>query len=128
MINGFEDITYELTDYEKNTLLPVIVNGLNQMKGKNNCFTNKQCCTKLSKLGYDCDDPRFRKIIHHIRTKGLVTNLIATSRGYYRATSKQEIEGYITSLKERRNSISAVINALEKDAISFDQLEIQTPK
>jgi hypothetical protein len=118
MVNGFEDITFELTDYEKAVLVPVIVKGLNQMVGKNHCFTNKQCCEKLTKLGYDCKDARFRKIVHHIRINGLVTNLIATSHGYYKATTKQEMEAYINSLKERRNAISAVINSLEKDLIN----------
>jgi hypothetical protein len=63
MIEGFENITYELTDYEKNKLVPVIIKGLQQMVGKKNAFTNKQCCDKLFKLGYEINDARWRSRI-----------------------------------------------------------------
>ena len=120
MITNFEDITYELTDYEKNTLVPVMVEGLNKMVGKNMAFTNKQCCDKLIKLGYEIDDPRFRKIIHYIRVHNLVRGLIGTSKGYYKATNKDELLTYLASLKERKNSIEEIIKSLEVDLQTFD--------
>lgn len=125
MIDGFEDLTYELTDYEKNTLVPVLVKGLSQMTGKQNAFTNKQCCDKLSKLGYEVNDARFRKLIHHIRQNHLVPGLIGTSKGYYKAVDRKELETYIASLHERKNSIAEIIKALEVDLFDhFCQTDI----
>lgn len=119
MISGFEEITYELTDYEKVKLLPCLVAGFSQMVGKNKVFSNKQICDKLISVGYEINDARLRKLIHHIRTKNLVPGLIGTSKGYYKATTKAELEEYLISLRERKRSIEEIITALEHDLQSF---------
>lgn len=119
MINGFEEITYELTDYEKDTLVPCLVAGLNQMVGKKNAYTNKQCCAKLQKLGHEVNDARFRKLIHYIRVKNLVPGLIGTASGYYKAADKGELGLYLISLREHKRSIEEIITALEFDLECF---------
>jgi hypothetical protein len=48
-----------------------------------------------------------------------VPGLLASKSGYYKATSKEELEGYIVSLKERKNSIDEIIKALENDLQIF---------
>ncbi len=120
MIDGFEDITYELTNHEKDILVPVMVRGLSQMVGKAHAFTNKQCCDKLTKLGYEINDARFRKLIHYIRVHNLVPGIIGTSKGYYKAEDKAELEIYLCSLRERKRSIEEIIKALEFDVTMFD--------
>ena len=44
----------------------------------------------------------------------MVTCLIASGKGYYRAENRQEVVDYIESLKGRENAIKAVRMALEK--------------
>ena len=114
MITNFERETYELNHYELHTLLPIVVHGLSTKLGKGKAITNKDICKALKVGGCKITDTRLRKIVHHIRTQHLVPLLIATSKGYYIATNKDEVESYILSLSERINSISSVKSALIK--------------
>jgi hypothetical protein len=119
MITGCESITYELTDYEKDTLVPILVRGFHQMVGKKNAFTNIQCTRKLISLGHECNDARFRKLVHYIRQNHLVPGLIGTKCGYYKAANKEELSEYLDSVKERKRSIEEIITALENDLEIF---------
>ena len=47
MITNFENETHELNDYERNTLLPLLVKGLRTKVCKENDVTNKQICKAL---------------------------------------------------------------------------------
>ncbi len=110
MINGFEKETHELTDYEL-TLVPIVVKGLLNKIGKPQAIKNKTIEIALKGLGKKVSAPRIRKLIHYIRVKQLVPNLISTSRGYYRATSKDELIKYVESLHQRNNSVTEIINS-----------------
>ena len=114
MIHGFENETRPLNGYEKSTLLPIIVRGLANRIGVANAVSNNHICISLRNKGYKVREVRIWKIINHIRTQGLVTCLIASGKGYYRAESRQEVVDYIESLKGRENAIKAVRMALEK--------------
>lgn len=107
MIKNFEDITQPLTEYEEKTLLPVFVKGLSSKVGKENSITNKQIVSAL-KVQYKVTDARVRKLISHIRVNGLVSGLIATSDGYYIATTEKELSEYEESLLSREAAIRAV--------------------
>ena len=48
MIEGFETETAELTDYEKDTLLPLLVKGLNSKIGVENAITNGQIVKSMT--------------------------------------------------------------------------------
>lgn len=111
MINGFEQQTHELTEDELN-ILPNIVRGLKTKIGKENAVTNSQVCQAFKANGKKLTTPRFRKIINHIRIHGLIFNLVATSKGYYIATSQSECERFIESLDQRINAITKVRDAL----------------
>ena len=108
MLNGFTDQTQPLTEYETNTLLPVVIQGLMSKVGKINAVTNNHICQRLRLKGFRATEPRIRKVINHIRTNGMVIGLIATSDGYYIAESKYEIDDYLQSIKGRENAIRAV--------------------
>jgi predicted GTPase len=108
MIKGFENETAPLSEYEEKTLVPVFIRGLITKVGKDNSVTNKQIVTALKMAGYRISDTRVRKIINHIRINGLVQGVIATSDGYYIATSEQELEDYEQSLLGREAAIRAV--------------------
>lgn len=114
MLHGFENETRPLNGYEKNTLLPIIVRGLSNRTGAANAVSNGHICISLRNNGYKVTEVRIRKIINHIRIHGLVTCLIASGKGYYRAENRQEVVDYIKSLKGRENAIKAVRMALEK--------------
>ncbi|QDP66760.1 MAG: hypothetical protein GOVbin5978_36 [Prokaryotic dsDNA virus sp.] len=114
MITLFEDITYELTDYEKNTLVSVVVKGLSSKKGKENAITNKVICEKLKSAGYKITEPRLRKIIHHIRVEQLIVGLCCNSKGYYVTDSLEELSRYVESLAQRIRSQQAIHNSMKK--------------
>lgn len=108
MIKNFEEQTAPLSEYEEKTLVPVFIRGLITKVGKDNAITNAQIVTAMKAAGYRISDARVRKIINHIRINGLVQGVIATSDGYYIATTEQELADYEESLLGRENSIRAV--------------------
>lgn len=113
MIINFEEHTHELRPYEIKYLLTRVVNGLSTKVGKEKIITNKEMLKILKDQGLKITAPRLRKIINHIRVSGLVQNLISTSNGYYVATTKEEMENYIKSLKQRIGSITVVHDQME---------------
>jgi hypothetical protein len=114
MLNGFDRQTEPLNDYERDTLLPVICRGLKTKIGEARAITNAAITKAMKGAGYQLNEARVRKIINHIRTTGMVKWLIATSKGYYIATSRQEMEDYIGSLRGREDAIRAVRESMEK--------------
>ena len=114
MIKGFENETKPLTNYERDVLLPVVVNGLKGKIGAAKAVSNSHICKSLRAAGYDVTEVRIRKIINHIRVNGLVFFLIASGKGYYIAEKRQEVAEYIESLKGRENAIKAVRISMEK--------------
>ena len=108
MLEGFEEITQELTVYEKETLLPKIVAGLCTKKGKSMAITNRLICEAMKARGFQVTGPRLRKIVNYIRTNGLLPGLIATSQGYYITESVEELDSYIHSLAGRASEINKV--------------------
>lgn len=116
MITGFDKETAPLSDYEETVLLPIMVRSLAVKRGKGSAVTNTYICSKLKAKGYEVNGARIRKLINHIRINDLVPRLIATSDGYYIATSNGEMESYIDSLKGREMAIKAVREAMERQA------------
>lgn len=130
MIKGFADETKPINDYELNVLLPVILAGLKTKTGKNNAVTNSYIISRL-RPRYRLDAPRLRKLINHIRTNDLLPGLIATSDGYYLATTENELLEYEDSLRGREEAIKAVRLAIARqrrmlyqDAHKPQQLEL----
>lgn len=112
MLTNFEEITYELSDYEK-SLLPNIVKRLSLKIGEWNAITSTEIIRFYKAHGKKMNGPRWRKIVNYIRVNNLVPLLISTSKGYYVATTDEEVKNYLESLKQRINSITAVYDALE---------------
>lgn len=112
MITGFENITYELTELEKQ-LVPVIIKGMHVYQDKNNAVKGSVICSslKISRPNLPCTEARLRKIVNYIRTNGLAP-IMATSKGYYLSNDKKEIETQIESLTQRANGIMAAANGL----------------
>ena len=109
---GFEDITQPLNDYERKTLLPLIVWGLRSKIGVRNVIAGSTIIRKMREQGYKLDGPRLRKIINHIRLRSIIPCLVSTSKGYYIATSDNEVAACIASLESRVEATQAIITAL----------------
>jgi hypothetical protein len=114
MIQGFEQQTQPLTDYERDTLLPLIRWGLSTKQGKEKSIAGSTIIEKMRAQGYKLDGPRLRKIINHIRANDMIAGLVSTSKGYYVASTAQEIDDYINSLHGRVEAIKEVIRALSR--------------
>lgn len=121
MINKFEKQTKPLTEYEKDTLLPVLVKGLGLRRGEKNAITNGEMCEKLKDKGYpQISQPRIRKIIHHIRVQNLIPCLLSSSKGYYIETNPTDVRTYIESLRQRQSAINQIEVALENQLNNGD--------
>lgn len=114
MLKGFEELTDELSEYERCVLVPLFVSGFSKKRGKENAITNKQIVSTLAPKGYKVSDVRVRKIVNHIRKNNLVEGLIATSAGYYISTDPAEVADYIESLAGRENEIRRIRKQFEK--------------
>ena len=114
MINTFEEYTFELTEYERETLQPMIIKGLKVRIGKENSITNKKICKALKDLRHEITEPRLRKIIHSIRANNIIPLLLSTSKGYFVARDSKEVGDWIKSMEQRINSQKQVLNAIKK--------------
>ena len=111
MLKGYENITYELTDEEKE-IVPVIVKGLLKRKGKENAVTNKTIQEKLN-----LSSARVHIIINYIRINDLIFGLCSSANGYYMAKDLKELEECMISLKQRVYSQMKTLHALEKQSM-----------
>jgi uncharacterized protein YneF (UPF0154 family) len=123
MITTFETQTKPLTEYEKDTLLPIMVKCLSKHIGKDKVITNAEMCAKMAIYGYKIGETRVRKIINHIRNNGLVECLIATGKGYYVTESIQEMETYIESVKNREDAIRTMRLSMEEQLSKMKPIE-----
>lgn len=114
MIRRFEEYTKDLTEYERDILLPVVIRGMEVRVGKENAITNAAAIAKLQSKGYVISDSRFRKLMHVIRVSGMLPGVVASSKGYYVANDDSDIQDYIESLADRIEHITALKDALIK--------------
>lgn len=115
MIIGFDKETQPLTDYEENTILPVVFGLLSGRVGVQNAIKNGLIVKKLSE--YKITQERVRKVINQIRTRGLIPCLIASSKGYYIAETEEELKDYEESLEGRESAIRAVRESIKRQRI-----------
>lgn len=113
-VKFFEDITAALNEYEKCIILPEVCLILRKHVGAKNAIRNKTICEQIRQMGYEkVSEPRMRKIINRIRcSQDAVPFLVANSKGYYIATSREEVEAYAESLYNRGSAIFQVRSRL----------------
>lgn len=114
MIKGFNSETAPLTEQEEKEILPIVLQGLKKKIGKANAVTNRTIVQRLNIAGHQTSEPRIRKIINHIRMTDLLPGLIATSGGYFIATSEAELLDYEQSLLGREDAIKQVRLAIAR--------------
>ena len=124
MITTFENYTNELTEFEKQQILPIIVKAwqrrsydeyitMKQMIRATNAFLASKGIKNGKKIA-KVNGPRMRKIIHYIRVNGLVDNLIADSKGYFKTKDFDKLQAFVDSLYQRANSFREVASAIKK--------------
>ena len=115
MIKNFEKETCLLNAYERDELLPAIVDELAERVGYEKRITSTEIIVyKLKPKKLYATSARIRKIINFIRTTDSVRGLIATSKGYYVANTREEMEDYIESLKGREEAIHETRRSLKR--------------
>lgn len=110
MIKGFEHITFELT-YDEKLMVPVILKGFENHKGKQNAIKSSEIVNKMQSKGYKLTDARLRKIVNFIRSTGLAP-ICSNSKGYWHSIDLKEIKDEILSLNQRANAIKSASNGL----------------
>lgn len=123
MIQSFEEQTHPLTDYELKTLLPLMIQGFTTKIGVTKCVTNPQICKALKSKGFEVNEPRIRKLVFYIRQQNLVPNLIASSKGYWIATDRKEVDTWIDSLQSRIDALTETLNYATKLKENFSDLK-----
>lgn len=114
MIQNFEKYTAKLTPYEQDILAPMVAKYLQTCVGSKHAVRNKDICNAFETKGYQgLREARMRKVVNFIRMKGMVPHLVASSLGYYCATSIPEVEKYCDSLYERAMAILSIRQALK---------------
>jgi len=112
MIENHEEITEPLTAAELEKV-PAVLSVLRQhRKGteiKSGAVTSI-CCFRFS---FDLSSATLRKIIAHIRRTGLEA-VCGSSKGYYIAVRREEVESQVRSLRQRAAAITAAADGLEK--------------
>ena len=111
MIKGFEEYTYELTNYETE-LVEKLIKGLSPKIGRNKAVTSTVICKSLNIVG-----PRLRKLINFIRITNQLPGLCSSSKGYFVAENIGELDDYIISLKKRIRSQVEVLNSIERQTV-----------
>lgn len=115
MIKTFEKYTEDLNDQEIK-IAKSIAKGLETKIGKKNSISSKQIINAMKESrSISLAEPTLRKMINYIRTKKLVKGLCAHGRGYFVASSKEEITDYITSLEQRISSQMMMLNSIKQD-------------
>lgn len=108
MLLGFEEITKDLNDYEKYTLVPVLLRGLSSKLGKEKAVTANKIVQSL-KGHFKLNDVRVRKIVNHIRKCNLLPGLVASSKGYYLSQDPVDLIRYAKSVQGRINEERMVV-------------------
>lgn len=125
MIEGFSEYTHDPLTAEDEDMLNILVFLLGPCVGPKRAITNARICQDLHQLGFNAKPARIRKIIHEIRIKRLIDNLVATSTGYYICTNDDDIKRYIISILQRASSIREVAEVMmQTNHLDYDDLDL----
>jgi len=113
MIEGWETETAPLTSREL-LMSKWVAKGLEDKRGRSKAVTNKTMrAFFLQRFDETVSEARIRKVIHYLTTSGIVPLLVASSKGYYRASAPEDVQRYIRSLRGRAAAIERKAKALE---------------
>jgi hypothetical protein len=112
MVIGFEEYTAALSEGEV-LMAEWLATQLPAYVGKQKAISNYRIRWMLFEKYGNLTSARVRKLINHIRINCLVRNLVANNTGYYVATSQEEVDTYIQSLRQRAASIMHVAQSFD---------------
>ncbi len=104
----------ELTNHEKNVLLPLVVQILQHRDTKQKVFSNLKIRNVLREFGEEIKDSQIRKLVFHIRNKNLIELLIANSNGYFVASNIDDVRAWIDTHKGKIMAMEKTLNSIEK--------------
>jgi len=129
MINGFEEQTEDLSEYELTELLPILLKHLPRKIGVKNAITGAAIRKGIElNLDYVIGGARLRKLVNYIRKNDLIPHLVASSKGYYIATDNTEIQRFIESLKQRETAIRIVRVSMQRQLHNKTNPDIPFPE
>lgn len=116
MIKGFEEYTKPLNDFEKECK-PTVIKMLKLATGKEKAVKNIAIDRVVEmRHGKRLSSARIRKVINHIRVNHEIKCLVASSKGYYIAEDRKEIEDYLEGLYQRSMTILNVYKHVKQQA------------
>ena len=128
MIINFEEFTDELNEYERNVLLPIMVECFKKHVGEENAITGREIISKMTAKGYEISGVRIRKIVNVIRRHNLVPCLLSSAKGYFVSDNVEQVSDCIDSLQGREDAIRAVKEALiAQREVMRQQIEKRQP-
>lgn len=116
----FENETKPLSDYEVNTLVPIIIRGLRSHYGPNAAITSQQMCIALRDKGYRINDVTLRKCVKYIQRNRLLNWIVATANGFFYTEDPRLVKDQIESLRNREDAIRSVRMALEQSLVKIN--------
>lgn len=119
MLTLFTNITNELTELEKTTLVPQLLAVLGRYSPER--ITGKQLCHHLRCQGYEVSEVRIRKMVNYIRVTNAAAPqvLIGASNGYFLTKDIKTVDEQIESLEGRVDSMKCAIDALKSQRLNL---------
>jgi carbamoylphosphate synthase small subunit len=109
--------TMRFSANDRKHIIPVIVKLLKTAKGPKKAVNNYWIQRYIfSQTGVKVSGIHVRKMLHIIRTTGLVKCVVASQKGYYISNSSSEILTYLATLQKRIKEIGALKGAIKKQA------------
>jgi hypothetical protein len=116
----FQNITSELTDFEKDTLVHMLMDTLSYTHCENR-ITGKNISGWFKASGCIVSEIRIRKMINYIRVLNMMQGkvIIGAGNGYYVTDDPAIVQDQIDSLQGRIDSMAAVVDSLKAQLISM---------
>jgi hypothetical protein len=120
MLTLFTNITEQLTDLEKNQLVPMLLETL-RYTSKRNTLRGKDISSWFRASGQDVSEVRIRKMVNYIRvTNAAKPNvLIGSSNGYFLTSDVHTVDEQIKSLEGRIDSMKAAIDSIKSQRLNL---------
>lgn len=113
MLTLFTNITTDLTDLEKDKMVPMLLDTLSFTHEKNR-ITGKNLSRWFNASGHNVSEVRIRKMVNYIRVMNLARPkvLIDAGNGYFLTSDIIIVDDQIESIDGRINSMLAVKDSL----------------
>lgn len=120
MLTLFENITETITDFERDTLIPMLIDTLSTSHEENR-MRGKHLSGWLKASGQSVSEARIRKMVNYIRVTNAFKDkvLIGCSTGYFLTKDVHTVDKQIESLEGRIDSMKAVIDSLKAQRLSL---------